>query len=278
MNKYNFYYLEFILIFIIYSFKLSLYLGVMSFLDKFNTIRQKGFKNRYFIVRHGQSQANVTGTVSSTPALSIPIHGLTDLGKEQAIAAASKLETMISSSYHDEDQNSIQGEQKISIDLNNSQSINENLLFYASDFKRTYETSFYLRKTFCHKFNLSSDEPYPRFITTPLIRERYYGQYDGQVGVRDLAQEVYISDSTQPYDFSLNGIESIESIAKRVVALIIELEDIWSGKTIVLVSHKDVCTVALALFYGYDNLGNHYLLPNFFNCDVRELALSPPKQ
>jgi hypothetical protein len=44
----------------------------------------KGLKNRYFALRHGQSEANVENIISSLPARGTTIHGLTQLGREQA--------------------------------------------------------------------------------------------------------------------------------------------------------------------------------------------------
>ena len=52
---------------------------------------QAQLKNVYLGLRHGQSQANVLGIVSSNPAVGEVIHNLTTLGKLQAEQAASHL-------------------------------------------------------------------------------------------------------------------------------------------------------------------------------------------
>lgn len=41
-------------------------------------------RNRYFGLRHGQSEANVMGVISSNPAVGTVTHGLTPLGRLQA--------------------------------------------------------------------------------------------------------------------------------------------------------------------------------------------------
>jgi hypothetical protein len=45
----------------------------------------KPLRNRYFVVRHGESEANVAGLISSDPAISTKIHGLTHRGFEQGL-------------------------------------------------------------------------------------------------------------------------------------------------------------------------------------------------
>ena len=41
-------------------------------------------KNRYFALRHGLSEANVAGVISSLPAIGTTIHGLTMEGRLRA--------------------------------------------------------------------------------------------------------------------------------------------------------------------------------------------------
>ena len=45
-------------------------------------------RHRYYVLRHGQSMANVQGIISSDPAVACNTHGLSDVGLEQARAAA----------------------------------------------------------------------------------------------------------------------------------------------------------------------------------------------
>jgi hypothetical protein len=52
---------------------------------------QAQLKNVYLGLRHGQSQANLLGIVSSNPAVGEVIHNLTTLGKQQAEQSASLL-------------------------------------------------------------------------------------------------------------------------------------------------------------------------------------------
>ena len=52
-------------------------------------------KNRYFLCRHGQSEANVEGVISSDPDHAVDYHGLSPLGVEQAEAAARNFFEMV---------------------------------------------------------------------------------------------------------------------------------------------------------------------------------------
>ncbi len=43
------------------------------------------------MIRHGESEANVSGVISSDPSISTQIHGLTEHGKVQVIQHANEL-------------------------------------------------------------------------------------------------------------------------------------------------------------------------------------------
>lgn len=45
-------------------------------------------KNQYYLMRHGQSEANLAGIIVSDPAVGVERYGLTDPGKEQARESA----------------------------------------------------------------------------------------------------------------------------------------------------------------------------------------------
>ena len=45
-------------------------------------------RNRYFVMRHGESEANVLGVMVGDPRRGIEGFGLTDLGRRQALEAA----------------------------------------------------------------------------------------------------------------------------------------------------------------------------------------------
>jgi len=95
--------------------------------------------NQYYLMRHGQSEANVAGIIVSAPKLGCTHFGLTCEGKKQVI-------------------NSLPTCKELKI-----QSV------YCSDFLRTKQTAQLLTD------NLSLSEP----VIEPLLRERFFGEWDG---------------------------------------------------------------------------------------------------
>jgi len=95
--------------------------------------------NKYFALRHGQSEANIQNLIVSAPISGINHFGLTELGKKQV-------------------ENSIK----------NCKFLNENTIIYVSDFKRTKQTAKIVQKMLgCGKVHF-----------TKKLRERYFGDWE----------------------------------------------------------------------------------------------------
>lgn len=91
-----------------------------------------GFKNRYFIIRHGESEANKAGIVSSTYKVAVANHGLTEKGVAQALGCSSVLLDLASKPAPSTD---ILGNETQTQSIALLNSFND-VLFYASDFAR----------------------------------------------------------------------------------------------------------------------------------------------
>lgn len=241
----------------------------MALSQAFYELSLTGLNNRYFVVRHGQSEANVIHLISSTYSTSIANHGLTAHGVTQAQQAGQVLLNIASKTYPNHAPDRSFPAQAVTL---LPKKVLTDLIFYASDFKRTYETAFHLRKRVCELSHLPTDDPHPPLYTSSALRERYFGAFDGGMGAMELYQKIWDNDATTMPDSSVYGAESIQSVVDRVTDLIVELEHIWVGKTIVLVAHGDICSISLATFSALDPR-LHRTLPNFENCDVRELVL-----
>ena len=99
----------------------------------------KKLQNQYYILRHGQSQANKLEIIISDPANGIKKYGLTETGKSQIEHAIKK---------------------------NNE--LNQKTIIYASPFLRTKETAQIIKKNLnCRKINI-----------TDKLKERYFGNYE----------------------------------------------------------------------------------------------------
>ncbi|MEZ9526425.1 histidine phosphatase family protein [Enterovibrio norvegicus] len=98
------------------------------------------FKNSYFLMRHGQSKANVADIVVSDPSIGCHQYGLSPVGEKQAVASALSAQ-----------------DAGISI-------------IVCSDFTRTRETATLVAET------LSIAEP----IQDIRLRERFFGTWEGK--------------------------------------------------------------------------------------------------
>lgn len=145
-------------------------------------------RNKILLVRHGESEANVSGVISSDPALSTVQHGLTDVGRAQARAAAETVRELAASA----DASTIR--------------------IYASDFLRTRQTAHEL----AHALGASTDT----VVEDVRLRERYFGDYNG--GSADLYHTIWAHDASSAHHTHAN-CESVAAVRGRVVNLVAEL-------------------------------------------------------
>lgn len=99
----------------------------------------KKFNNIYYVIRHGQSRANIKKLIMSSPKYAVKNYGLSEVGKQQA---------------------------RDSIKANKD--LDKETIIYSSDFKRARETAEIVRAHIKAK----------PIILTKSLRERYFGKYD----------------------------------------------------------------------------------------------------
>lgn len=184
-----------------------------------------------------------------------------------------------------------------------------NVLFYVSDFKRAYETGHFLKLALekKHRQALEDQEkaqkptngglglytpafvpetppdakkpselnvtPAPLlvpFYSTPALRERFFGVFEGACPSDSIYDKVWAQDKANEPDSDHFGVESIQNVVSRTTELILDLENTWSDKIIILVSHGDVAQILLSVCAAIDPRF-HRSLPHMENCDVREL-------
>ena len=104
-------------------------------------LKHSALKNRYFIMRHGQSMANVEGIIISTPENGVPNYGLSDVGKEQV-------------------HNSI-----------SHQTLDSKVRIISSDFKRAHESAKIAHKLLKAEHDIKLDI---------RLRERNFGDFECQ--------------------------------------------------------------------------------------------------
>jgi glucosyl-3-phosphoglycerate phosphatase len=186
--------------------------------------------NRFAVMRHGQSKANVGGIiVSCIDNDRRGDYGLSELGRQQALAAARgcglPAETVICS----------------------------------SDFSRARQTAEVVRA------HLGA----PEVVIAEALRERCFGNWEGSA-TGNYAQ-VWAADKTNSGHADGN-VEPVTAVLDRTTAFIADLEQRYSGRDILLVSHGDTLQILQAGFLRTDPSG-HRSLPHLETAQIRQLRL-----
>jgi broad specificity phosphatase PhoE len=200
-------------------------------------------RNRYYLLRHGQSTANVASVISSD-RFSLAYsdkHGLTETGYQQGRDAAHALSQL----------------------LRESSKPGDRLVFVSSPFARARQTAYACREGVLSSSALSTlglvlvDQP-PVHLHDNLV-ERYFGRLDNEA--------IYTYAYVWPLDkfnttHTAFDVESVASVCTRFRELILELEAQYAANIsekscchIVLVSHADVLQIAQLYAAHADNVG-----------------------
>jgi broad specificity phosphatase PhoE len=177
--------------------------------DEQSTITMK-LKNKYLIIRHGESEANKQGIVASSPENSINSFGLTERGEKQI---------------------------RDIIRIKKENLLRSKVIIISSDFLRARESASIIAE------EIECED----IIFTPLLRERFFGEYEGMPS--DSYYRVW-GDDLNNINNHIKGVESTQDVRERVLSVIRECEEKYRDKTILLVSHGDPLQILLASFKG----------------------------
>jgi probable phosphoglycerate mutase len=190
--------------------------------------------NRYSVMRHGQSKANVAGViVSSIVRDRGGDFGLSELGRKQSRAAA------------------------------RGSGLTADTVICSSDFSRARQTAEIVRGS------LGARE----VIVAPELRERYFGDWDGS-GSANYARVWAADqpEAGQPGAGDDHGVESAAAVLDRATAFVADLERRFSGRDILLVSHGDTLQILQAGFLRRDPSA-HRGVPHLETAEIRRLGL-----
>ncbi|KAL3803564.1 hypothetical protein ACHAWO_012879 [Cyclotella atomus] len=231
--------------------------------------------NYYYLLRHGQSTANVEGIISSARSLAGSTkHGLTLLGEQQGIDSAGPLIDLIEE------------------DLKNGELCStKNVIFYSSPFARAKETAYACLKGidgegFKSKVNELGLNVSPAVALEDRLMERYFGRLDG----KELSTYAYVwpVDMFLPTHTAFDA-ESVAAVSTRIRSAILDIDAKHStGNHIVLTSHADVLQITQVYAAGLENVGE-FSSYRFGNGEVRRMGrevgslpepvpLQPPKR
>ncbi len=198
--------------------------------------------NRYIGYRHGQSNANVAGIISSDYDIGCFVgegdHGLTAQGRKQAHEATKSLVELV-------------GKERFE---------RGDVIFVSSPFSRAKQTA---EQTKGELLKMGLDVP---MEINEGLRERCFGDFDqlaliyyNKVWPVDLVN----SENTQ------YGVESVAEVCERVLGVVRSLEDKYENKVCILTSHADTLQITQTLFSGEDP--RYFSQHRFKNCEAREL-------
>ncbi|GAC1363994.1 MAG: hypothetical protein NVSMB44_22400 [Ktedonobacteraceae bacterium] len=188
--------------------------------------------NHYFILRHGQSEANVLEMIISDPTEGITGYGLTDTGRAQVTA-------------------SVRSAQARGL-------LDASTLLYTSDFKRCRDSA-----NIAYAI-LDCAPPH----ATPALRERSFGSWDHTHNRH--YQQVWSLDEQDPAH-KTSDVESTIEVLQRTTALIHELEALYQGARILLVSHGDALQI-LQTAFEHISPAHHRHLPPLATAEIRQLT------
>ncbi len=219
-------------------------------------------KNRYFIIRHGESTANVRKFVVSDPKYGMLGYGLTEKGRNQSEASAQKF--IRQQKIRMIQLANVIGEEAAVEKLAMDVLTDENSVILSSDFRRALETA----KIVAKEFGLKK----PQIVKT--LRERHFGEYDMTEG--HIYPNVWALDRNN-YAQKDMGVESVAEVVKRTTGLIKIIEKVRSGKNVFLVAHGDIGQI-LETGFRKMNPALHRSLPHLENAEIREMWLNPLMQ
>ncbi|WP_114854277.1 histidine phosphatase family protein [Brachybacterium sp. YJGR34] len=193
-----------------------------------------------WVLRHGESTANVEGLIVSTPGpRAFTEVGLTPRGREQARRSAREAR---------------------------EQGLGPGTVVVTSDYARARETA--------EEFARGIGAAAPR--VDPRLRERSFGAHDE--GPADAYEQVWAVDRARGEH--RDRVEPVRQVAERVLEVLREADgtigdaadaDVAGAAPVVLVAHGDVLQIALALGADRDP-HDHREVPHLANAEFRRLG------
>ena len=170
--------------------------------------------NRYYVMRHGHSEANQLGVIVSHWVNGVGQFGLTAAGRTQV-------------------------EESLDLMRASKGLLDAKTRIFSSDFRRAVETATIVRD----RLEIAPD------ITLDIrLRERDFGELELASSLR--YNEVWASDEHDSASTAF-GAESADAVLSRGLALVAELEKTNSEATVLFVSHGDTLQILMTAFLGF---------------------------
>lgn len=219
--------------------------------------------NDFVVLRHGQSEANVAGVIASNPEIACARYGLSVTGIVQAAAAGQRIVEL----YHRGPKENAKPE-----------SVYQGLAVVASDFRRARETAEAVQQAAVAAGDISlyqqdddddGDRGSGGVVLDVRLRERGFGAWDGG---SDTNYRTVWEDDRLDSAHTVNGVESVDSVMRRVTACVQEWNDRLRNYLIVLVAHGDVLQILQTAFLRLPGT-QHRSVEHLETATVRALVL-----
>mmetsp|Transcript_605 Transcript_605/g.1366 ORF Transcript_605/g.1366 Transcript_605/m.1366 type:complete len:326 (-) Transcript_605:13-990(-) len=225
--------------------------------DKMPEPLPANLKNHYYMLRHGQSTANIAEIISSSRSLAYSeMHGLTAFGYEQGKESANQLLDIL------EKQGAKPGQK---------------VVFVSSPFARAKQTA-----EACMDGLMSNDGNKEKIEAMGIeiedtieiengLMERYFGRLD--------ADRIYTYAYVWPMDrinvtHTAFDVESVAAVCTRLSRVVDRCEEQFDDTHIVWVSHADVLQIGQLYAANAENVGS-FSAYRFTNGEVRAVNNTP---
>jgi glucosyl-3-phosphoglycerate phosphatase len=224
--------------------------------------RTSPLENEYWVLRHGQSEANVAKIIASNPDIACHNYGLSEMGKEQAaLAGADVIEA-----FHERNNNRLPRLQKV--------------VLLSSDFKRAKETAEIVRDKLLeagipllYQQNVAREEEKPGIIKgiamETRFRERWFGEWDA---TDDTNYPNVWKDDAQDPNHTVKGVECVNDVVARTTRCVCEWDERLERCMVICVAHGDVLQIMQTAFAKMDP-SKHRTLEHLETAKLRQLEL-----
>lgn len=196
----------------------------------------KKLNNRYFILRHGESKANVAGILLSHPEESVKEeYTLTSKGENQVRTSVKKIKR--------------------------EKALDDKTVICSSPFSRCKRTAEIAKEVLGIKNKIIFDN---------RLRERWFGIFEKQHN--NNYQKVWDIDKENPEHKEFE-VESAKEVQERTLSLIKDLEKKYTDNKILLVSHGDVLQILQTIFLNKSPSKNRET-PHLETAEIKELKLN----
>jgi probable phosphoglycerate mutase len=156
-----------------------------------------------------------------------------------------------------------EGVAQVRASLQQDRQLDSSTIILSSDFKRALDTAAMVQQAIAGPVAVEIDT---------RLRERHFGALE--LGPDSAYADVWQRDSDDP-DSDVHGVESARRVMARVTGLIVDLEQRYTGASLLLVSHGDALQILQTAFARRD-ASEHRQLQHLQTAEIRPLSLADP--